>query len=58
MATSNGAVAVINGKIRRKGDSVGNGYKISSINANSGEVEISNAAGVKSVFKLKNGPDE
>ncbi|HYE61443.1 MAG TPA: hypothetical protein VD997_05565 [Phycisphaerales bacterium] len=53
MATNKGSVAVINGKLRRVGDAVGNGYKIAAINAGTGEVEIVGAAGDKVMFQFK-----
>lgn len=53
MATHNGAVAVINGKIRRVGDVVGNGYKITSIASATGVVEVSNEAGDKNLYQFK-----
>lgn len=58
MAARGGSVAVINGKLRRVGDSVGNGYKISSINAATGEVEITGADGDKASFHFKKRGDE
>ena len=53
MAAHTGAVAVINGKIRRVGDVVGNGYRITSINATTGEIEVANDRGDKSSYHFK-----
>jgi hypothetical protein len=47
-------VAIINGKVRRVGDSVGNGFKVASIDSVTGSVEISNDDGVQTTLQLKN----
>jgi hypothetical protein len=54
MAAGNGQMmAVINGKLRRVGDSVGNGFKVVRIDKEKGEVAIRNREGVRAVFTLK-----
>ena len=54
MAASNGQMmAVINGKTRRVGDNVGNGFKVARIDKDTGEVAIRNREGVRVVFTLK-----
>jgi|GEM_PF-3578175 len=58
MTTQNGAVAVINGKIRRVGDAVGNGYRITSIASATGVVEVSNDAGDKNLYQFKKNQGE
>jgi hypothetical protein len=58
MAARGGSVAVINGKLRRIGDAVGNGFKVSSINAGTGEVEIAHPSGETAVFHLNKQPDQ
>jgi hypothetical protein len=59
MAASNGSMmAVINGKPGRVGSDVGNGFRVASINAETGEVTIRNRAGTSAVFVLKKQSDE
>jgi hypothetical protein len=58
MASQNGSVAVINGKIRRVGDAVGNGYRITVINAATSQVEVANETGDKNVYQFKGNPGE
>jgi len=48
--------AVINGKIRRAGDSVGKGFKVVSINGTLGQVVISNGK-VRSTLQIKRASD-
>jgi hypothetical protein len=54
MAASNGQMmAVINGKPRRIGDDVGNGFKVVRIEKDTGEVAIRNREGDRYVFTLR-----
>ncbi len=45
--------AVINGKIRRIGDNVGNGFAVHDINMKTGEVEIRNQLGDNFIYQIK-----
>ena len=46
-------VAIINGKVRKVGDSVGNGFSVTAIDGTAGRVDISNADGIAITLLLK-----
>jgi hypothetical protein len=54
MGNTASPVAIINGKVRKVGDSVGSGFKVASIDSVTGSVEISNDDGVQTTLQLKN----
>jgi hypothetical protein len=54
MGSTTNPVAMINGKVRKVGDQVGNGFSIVSIDPVSGKVEIAHRDGVQATLQLKN----